>query len=143
MKVMRLSGGRGKSGLFNAELIQNSKTYLSYNQSRYDEYSKTYPKIYPFTTDVNSIIPWCEFKENKYVPIPKNIYGGNSYSENSCQIFDPIITDMGVCHSFNPTPTLDMLKPSYFTESFKEAFESDLPFIKKIKNAGHGNYTIR
>ena len=136
MKVMRLSGGRGKSGLSDAELFQNSKPYLSYNLSRDDADLK----MYPFTTDTNSIIPWCELKNVTYVPNLKNFYDGEAFSENSCQLFDPIITDLGVCHSFNPTPTLEMLKPSYFTESFKQAFESDLPIVEKeIKNgAGAG-----
>ena len=69
MKVMRLSVGRGKSGISDAELFQNSKPYLSYNLSRDDDL-----KMYPFTTDINSIIPWCELKNVTYVPNLKNFY---------------------------------------------------------------------
>ena len=134
MKVMRLSVGRGKSGISDAELFQNSKPYLNYDVTKNDENLK----IYPFTTDINSIIPWCELKNVTYIPNPKNSHGGDLFSENSCQLFDPIITDLGVCHSFNPTPTLEMLKPSYFTESFKEAFDSDLPIVEKEIKMGAG-----
>ena len=106
MKVMRLSVGRGKSGISDVELFQNSKPYLNYNVTKEDENLK----MYPFTTDINSIIPWCELKNVTYIPNPKNSHGGDLFSENSCQLFDPIITDLGVCHSFNPTPTMEMLE---------------------------------
>ena len=46
--------------------------------------------------------------------------------ENGCDLFQPVITNNGICHSFNPMPSLEILKPSYFTESFKEAFNDDL-----------------
>ena len=45
-----------------------------------------------------------------------------------CELFHPVLTDSGICHSFNPTSSLDMLHQSYFKDSFKEAFKSD--FIK-------------
>ena len=34
---------------------------------------------------------------------------------------------MGICHSFNAIPSLDLLKTSYFTKSFKDAYAPDLP----------------
>ena len=50
----------------------------------------------------------------------------NFPDENGCDLFQPVITNNGLCHSFNPMPSLEILKPSYFTESFKEAFNDDL-----------------
>ena len=49
-----------------------------------------------------------------------------------CELFDPVITDMGICQSFNAVPTLDLLRSSYFTNSFQEAYAPDLPQIWNV-----------
>ena len=43
-----------------------------------------------------------------------------------CTLFDPVVTDSGICHSFNAVPSLDLLVPSYFTKSFESAFGPDM-----------------
>ena len=91
MKVMRLANGRGKSRLNVNELYQMSLSFLNYNLSKE-------PKEFEsnsFATDLNSIIPWCEIKDVKRGP--KNYQGGKSFTIDSCNLFDPIITDTGVC----------------------------------------------
>ena len=50
-------------------------------------------------------------------------------------LFQPVVTDMGICPSFNPTPTDDVLKPSSYTESFIKAFKGDL---KENNNLTYG-----
>ena len=129
MKVMRLATGRGKSGLNVKELFQMSKPYLNYNLTVDEKFLEENP----LETDLNSILPWCQYRDEKKGP--KNTQGGKDFSVDSCQLFDPIITDVGICHSFNPTPTMDLLRQSYFTESFKAAFNSDLPIDTKVRMA--------
>ena len=128
MKVMRLANGRGKSRLDIKELFQMSKPYLNYNLRK--EVKKFDSN--PFVTDLNSIIPWCEIKDEKNGP--KNFHGGEGFIIDSCNLFHPIVTDTGICHSFNAKSTVELLKPSYFKESFVDAFSSDLPANQTVRN---------
>ena len=109
MKVLRFASHRGNSG-FTLESL-----FLK-------EISLVYPlkdEIPSRKVDIHSMIPWCNL-ENDNEKL-------NFFDEESCRLFQPVITDLGMCHSFNPTPVLDVLKPSYFTESFNAAYEEDLP----------------
>ena len=45
---------------------------------------------------------------------------------SECALFDPVITDRGICHSYNAQPSVTMMNPSYFRQSFTEAYENDL-----------------
>ena len=49
-------------------------------------------------------------------------------------MFEPIVTDTGICHSFNAVPTTSLLTPSYFTKSFEAAFNPDMSIGSKIVN---------
>ena len=121
MKIMRVAVKRGKSHLNVSELLENALQYINYTMliDEKDLENLTYE------VDYTSMIPWCEI---------------DSGEDGDCTLFDPIVTDQGLCHSFNPTPTLDMLRPSYFSQSFREAFKSDLTKNPIFKNAtGSGN----
>ena len=76
--------------------------------------------------DVNAMIPVCYTKTSDDENF---IMMGNE----KCDLFQPVITDMGVCNSFNPSPTLDLLNPSFFTESFSKAFVEDLKMNESLK----------
>ena len=57
-------------------------------------------------------------------------------------MFDPVVTDTGICHSFNAEPSLKLLTPSYFTKSFKSAFGPNMsvgPEIVKGDGSGEQN----
>ena len=127
MKIMRITIGRGKSSLNVEELFQMYQPYINYTLIRNEQDFAWYP----FDVDSNSIIPWCELKDEKEGP--KNTYGGNDFTIQSCGLFEPIVTDIGICHSFNAKSTMDILRQSYFTDSFKEAFNSDLLMEKEMK----------
>ena len=86
-------------------------------------FSYAVDKQNPNQLDFNTMIPWCKFSDS----VKQDNDG------EKCQLFQPIVTDLGMCHAFNPTPILDMLKPSYFTESFNEAFNEDLIFNQSLK----------
>ena len=150
MKVMRFASRRGKSGVdiasflkpFNESNILNGYSMNKISQGAYE---------HAYSRDLNSMIPWCSWKKqgqtsNTYLP------------DDSCTMFDPVVTDMGVCHSFNAMPFVDFLHDSsykgklqysgYFLESanfmildsFVEAFQHDYPANKIIlKGSGSGN----
>ena len=47
-------------------------------------------------------------------------------------VFDPVISDLGSCHSFNAMKPKEMLSPSYFADSFDKAFASDYSETARI-----------
>ena len=57
-------------------------------------------------------------------------------------MFDPVVTDRGICHAYNAQPPVAMMKPSYFRKSFAEAYENDLTHNWTLSfgsGAGEGN----
>ena len=58
--------------------------------------------------------------------IDEGSFNKRKYSLNSCQYFQPAITDKGICQAFNLLPVVDIIKPSYFTQSFYNAYKNDL-----------------
>ena len=106
VKVMRLAIGRGKSRLNITELMDPALEWIRYpmNHALESKINRLHSE-----DDVRSFIPYCQYMASE---------------EFACDLFDPVITDSGICYAFNPTPTLDTLNPSYFTESFAEAFKS-------------------
>ena len=100
MRIMRFSSRRGKSGFTLNSILPNSdSTKALLYPIRKGYFSKEQLDIY-------TLLPWCNLinDENKE----------NQFDVASCQLFQPVFTDLGMCHSFNPAPALNMLKPSYF-----------------------------
>ena len=100
MRIMRFSSRRGKSGFtLNSILPNPNSTKALLYPIRKGYFSKEHIDIY-------TLLPWCSLinDENKE----------NQFDAASCQLFQPVFTDLGMCHSFNPAPALNMLKPSYF-----------------------------
>ena len=130
MKVMSLASGRGKSH-FNAKslmepFISNMEYMLSLSD---DNFNISSPQF-----DMNTMIPWCELKTGSEV-----IRSFDKKESFKCNLFDPVVTESNVCHSFNPIQTLDFLRPSTFTESFEEAYNQDFTQNKteyKAEGAG-------
>ena len=107
MKIMRMAMGRGKSHLNVSELLENVFNIIENTTNYALIFGEDHLRNLTSEVDYTSMIPWCEIKGEQY---------GN------CTLFEPVITDQGICHAFNPTPSLEMLTPSYFSHSFKEAF---------------------
>ena len=116
MKIMRFATRRGNSGFTLKSILQNSTNSLFY-PFKEDETSKR-------KVDQNSLIPWCNLRNNEDKL--------NKYKESSCKLFQPVFTDIGMCHSFNPTPVADVLRPSYYRDSFVDAFREDLMSNEKL-----------
>ena len=126
MKVMRFANGRGKSAYELHSLVPEDVTKVGKYQI--DRQTLTYEKKQT-KLDATSMIPVCFFEY-----FNEDTFKKNSFKETSCQLFQPVVTDMGMCHSFNPVPVLDLLEPSYFTESFYEAYKHDLIFNTSLIN---------
>ena len=125
MRVMRLALGRGKSRFNMTEILEDVLDDLEYPMmiDRNDLVN------YQSVKDVNSMIPFCQLNDAKE---------GDTDTiftmEPECDLFDPIITDLGVCHSFNAMNTDTMLRFSYFQQSFANAFKSDFKVGQEILN---------
>ena len=121
MKVMRFANGRSRPGYDLFSIIPKDVTKLQGYDIQKRALSREKDNNMAF--DLTSMIPVCFFEDfNEYN------HKDRGYSKYSCQHFQPVITDMGICHAFNPTPIPDLLQKSYFTESFYEAFQYDMIF---------------
>ena len=61
-----------------------------------------------------------------------------------CNLFDPVVTDLGICYSFNAVSMSKMLTKSSFKDTFKEVYKYDLNenSIENAKGAGD-NFALR
>ena len=124
MKVMRFAVRRGKT-LFNLHSLISNKTIsgqqLKYPFDKDDQYSDYKKRSLQY--DTTSMIQWCTLNNGK------NVKSWHEYNRDNvvpCNLFQPVITNNGICHSFNPESLQSMLKSSYFLESFKDSFNDDL-----------------
>ena len=117
MKVMRFATNRGQSHFSLKSLVQGDTEELlnyplipQFKMRNYDLNS---------VRDINSMTPVCsmkKFEDEELAPL----------FSDKCNVFEPVATDMGICQSYNPTPILEMLTPSFYTESFEKAYLEDL-----------------
>ena len=133
MKVMRIANGRGRSGMYVKELMNYFKPNINYTLTFESD------KILdsgPIDDDMNTLLPWCELENNKsyFTETFEKTFKTDFKNVEKCKLFDPVITDLGICHSYNSVPTLDLLKKSYFTEIFEETFKTDFIEIRDIVN---------
>ena len=117
MKVMRFANRRGKSSFDLYSFVPNVSNKLQYSTNNVRIWNGGEKP----TLDTNTMIPVC-FLEH----INENTHSKRQFGKESCQLFQPVFTDSGMCHSYNPTPVIDLLTESYFMESFHEAFREDL-----------------
>ena len=103
MRFMRLAVGRGKSNLQIDDFMLSVLHGLTYQLNQVKE--KEVP-------DANTWLPFCDLYKSKDYTL------GSGLSCDSCRLFEPGLTNVGLCHAFNPTPTADLLTPSYFRFHF-------------------------
>ena len=121
MKVMRFANRRGQSHYELTSLINNDNyRMLQYNLT---------PNIGDWNLnqlDYQSLIPQCNLhKSESHSDDVENIKYFDQ-TKRICNLFEPVFTDMGICHAYNTIPIVDILKPSYYTESFQGAFGTDI-----------------
>ena len=88
--------------------------------------------------DLGSTIPICFFEDFSEFSYKKRVY-----KKSSCNFFQPVFTDLGMCHSFNPTPVTNLLKPSHFTKAFYNAFQNDLILDGILHNGTESGDTFK
>ena len=85
MNVMRFAAGRGKSRLKVDGFLERVLENLQYSVKNLtvDELD---------VVDYQTLIPWCDLNQQKG---PNGIKMGIE----SCNLFEPVVTDMGLCHA--------------------------------------------
>ena len=68
--------------------------------------------------------------------LPSCSYANSAGIGKECKLFDPVITDLGICYSFNAEPILPMLVNSSFKEAFYDAYEYD--FLGRLPENAKG-----
>ena len=123
MKVMRFAIRRGKT-LFNLHSLISNKTssgdQLKYpfdNDKKYSAYKQR-----ALQYDTTSMIPWCTLNNGTIV---KSWHESFLEKVEPCNLFQPVVTNNGFCHSFNAKSIHSILRSSYFLESFEDAFNDD------------------
>jgi hypothetical protein len=101
MQIMRFASRRGQSG-FDAEAllasISKNITLLKYNVNPIGTgLYKT-----KMSKDMTTIIPACSYAN------------GTNILHEDCFLFEPVITDLGICHSFNSQSSHALLMNSSF-----------------------------
>lgn len=126
---MRMASGRGQSHFNVTDFLQPFVTNL--DLIRYPLNINTTDAYYVDSEigdltearDKTSFLPICSYaskKAEKWGP-----------DKRSCMLFEPVVTDLGICYSFNAEPIMSMLANSSFKESFFEAYQYDfleMPF---------------
>ena len=116
MKVMKFATNTGKNH-FNLESLIGDNLNHTFKYPLIPLF-KIKSSDYTTVKDINTMIPVCKMKKYEYEKLP--------HDYDTCDLFQPVISDMGICQSYNPTSTLDMLNPSFYTESFRKAYLEDL-----------------
>ena len=124
MKVMRFSSNRGKSHFHlksvDSKIIDAAKYPITPNK-----YS---------VIDVNSLIPKCFMKEYDKDSDP---------ARKECNLFQPVVTDMGICPSYNPTPMMQLFEQSHYMDSFLDSYAEDFVANYSIKIGEKSGKTLK
>ena len=128
MKVMRMASGRGQSHFNISDFLEPfiNETKVRYPMNINDQNSY-YPNSTDDVRDKMSFLPACTYS-NK-----------DPFIGTHCKLFQPVVTDLGICYSFNAKSSLDMLKNSSFTEAFYEAYRYDFIESSEKKAEGAGD----
>ncbi len=131
MEVMRLSGHRGQ-GTFNLEKITRAASSLGFDVFDLGFGPMKKDRItLPFGRDPFAMVPICEFKHaDMSSMIDSHLNRGNP----DCELFQPSLTDNGICHTFNAEQAHDQLNNSSFTDIFSTVFHDDLQQRGKLFN---------
>ena len=115
-KVMRLAQRRGKSNIDIEHLLKDTKKAIKYDL-KYE---------HGFWYDFGSMIPVCSVG-NSF-----SLHSGFTSEADDCLLFEPIVTDVGICYAYNADLTTQILKESPFKEAFAKAYEPDFNGNKTI-----------
>ena len=129
MKIMRLAERRGKSSIDISDLDKN----LGYEIVPIGENG-----LYRNNTwyDYGSLIPFCRKISRKSY---EEESGSPMVDIDDCLVFEPVLTELGICHSYNANSSLEMLEESNFKDAFAAAYKTDFILNKTFaKGTGAG-----
>ena len=121
---MRMATGRGQSHFNVTDFLQPFMKNLEL--VRYPMNVNTNNKYYndneEEALDKTSFLPICSYSGTDPSGNPSQEEG----PAKGCKLFKPVVTDLGICYSFNADPIVPMLADSSFKEAFFEAYNYDL-----------------
>ena len=121
---MRMASGRGQSHFNVTDFLQPFMKNLEL--VRYPMNVNTSNKYYneEEALDKTSFLPICSYSGTDSSGNPE--YSQEEGPAKVCKLFKPVVTDLGICYSFNADPIVPMLADSSFKEAFFEAYNYDL-----------------
>ncbi len=126
MQIMRLSSHRA-GDLEQLGQFVRVASFLGYPYFNVTEGVMRRDKKYiPQGKDPFAIIPVCEFVHQD----GQRLTDFTGMVLPACTLFQPAVTDQGLCYSFNSPPLESLFKPSLFTSTFKSVFRDD--FIENM-----------
>ena len=122
---MRMASGRGQSHFnvtdFLEPFLQNLElVHYPLNHNTSNAYYDMDEAL-----DRTSYLPICSYATDK--------------KSSNCKLFEPVVTDLGICYSFNAESMTSMLTNSSFKEAFSEAYKYDLLEIPTKNALGAGD----
>ena len=137
---MRMAIGRGQSHFNVSDFLQpfvENEDMISYKLENMSASNAYYHNSDPsmmngVARDENSFLPACDYSNRN---INMNL---------TCNLFEPTVTDLGMCYSFNAEPLEIMLENSTFTKAFHEVYQYDILNYPIKKALGPGdNFALR
>ena len=127
MKVMRMATGRGQSHFNFSEFLEpfnHLEIFKNLDLKRKES------QLDDFFIDKTSFIPICTFNDN------------SKETDHNCSLFEPRVTNQGICYSFNADSPKETLQNSEFTKAFYDAYGTELHDKKIIKAKGKNRYSV-
>ena len=121
MMVMQMASRRGQSHFNKTEFIQLFATQM--NITRYLLKEKSSKNV--MTRDKSSYLPGCSYASGL----------DEIGKEFNCTLFKPVVTDSGICYSFNANSSVALLKDSNFKQTMQEVYKHELGGNSKIQMA--------
>ena len=129
---MRMATGRGQSHFNITDFLQPFMKNLEL--VRYPMNVNTSNKYYKDNEeealDKTSFLPICSYSGTDSSGNPE--YSQEEGPAKGCKLFKPVVTDLGICYSFNADPIVPMLADSSFKEAFFEAYYYDLDNLDNL-----------
>ena len=107
-----MASGRGQSHFNVTDFLEPFLQNLE--QVRYPLNHNTSNAYYKMdeALDRTSHLPICSYATDK--------------KSSNCKLFEPVVTDLGICYSFNGESMTSILRNSSFKDAFNEAYKYDL-----------------
>ena len=134
MIIQRLAKGRGNNIIGIEEVLKPFKNYSKYEINPVGlgyYFNETF-------YDSGSWIQRCSYAgKDKIIKVEKK--SGEVEKMHHCNLFQPVLTDFGICHSFNAKNSVDLLKDSEFKSIFQKVYQPDLIQSEIEKGIGAGS----